>query len=208
MRIADNTKNKLNIDNAKKSARFLHKMFTDLGLKYWMDYGTLLGIVRDKAFIPYDTDIECYMFFKKERDKHRVLKYLDDKGFCYTAKLDNRQGVIIHDKKGYIHMSFGWFKYHPILSKLILKKIFLKLGKRYTQSKSQIIRPFEGEIREKRRLNCWVRSFLPLVFCSKIKTVPFYDFEVCIPGKAEELLEIRYGKEWKTPMKKYKGYTA
>jgi len=208
MRIADNTNIKLNVEEAKRSAKFLHNMFTTLGIKYWMDYGTLLGIVRDKAFIPYDTDVECYMFFKDETDKMKVVEYLKIHGFKIIYDFHTRQGVNSIEKEGYLHMSFGWFKYHPVLSKLIPKRLFLKLGRRYTRQSSEFIRPHEGEIREKRRFNCWVRSFLPLVFCDTIKTVPFYDFEVCIPGRAEELLQIRYGEEWGIPTSKYTGYTV
>lgn len=208
MRIANNEDKILNIEDAKRSAKFLHKMFTELGIKYWMDYGTLLGIVRNKAFIPYDTDIECYMLFKHEMEKHLVMSYLTCHGFRFSVDLDDRQGITIHDREGYIHMSFGWFKHHPILKNILPKNLLIKLGKKYTTSSSELIRPHEGETREKRGFNCWVRSFLPLIFCSRIQTVPFYDFVVCIPDKAEELLEIRYGSDWKIPQKQYKGYTV
>jgi len=34
------------------------QILDDAGVKYWLDYGTLLGAVRDGKFIPWDNDID------------------------------------------------------------------------------------------------------------------------------------------------------
>ncbi|WP_173006648.1 LicD family protein, partial [Lactobacillus helveticus] len=44
-----------------KNFKFLDKLFKQNGFTYYLAYGTLLGAVRHKGFIPWDDDTDIWM---------------------------------------------------------------------------------------------------------------------------------------------------
>ena len=67
---------------------FFDKICTKLNLKYYLAYGTLLGAVRHKGFIPWDDDVDVWM---PRNDFDKLLNYLteehpSDRYFLNTGK--------------------------------------------------------------------------------------------------------------------------
>ena len=54
---------------------YVHNFCEENGLKYIMNYGTLIGAVRHKGFIPWDDDIDIAL---KRSEYNMLLKYLQE----------------------------------------------------------------------------------------------------------------------------------
>lgn len=74
---------------------FFAKQCDAHGIRYWLDYGTLLGAVRHKGFIPWDDDLDVCMM---EPDYEKLLKLMPElfpssEGFIYSDNTFLQLGV-------------------------------------------------------------------------------------------------------------------
>ena len=53
---------------AIEALRQVKEVLDNYDVEYWLDYGTLLGAVRDGKIIPWDNDIDLGMW-KKNKEK-------------------------------------------------------------------------------------------------------------------------------------------
>jgi hypothetical protein len=97
----------LNKDICKKNLFDVKEVLESNHVDYWLMYGTLLGAVRDKDFIEYDSDTDIGLWHESIETFDVVIRQLMEKGFTLirTARRDEIVSVIRDDE----YMDFDFY---------------------------------------------------------------------------------------------------
>ncbi len=67
---------KKNRDDAIKILKIVSDTLNKYNIKYYLDFGTLIGAIRDKGLIPWDDDIDISLL--NESDYHKIPAVLEE----------------------------------------------------------------------------------------------------------------------------------
>lgn len=164
----------------------LHHFFKENGVEYYLDFGTLLGIVRENGFIRHDDDIDLTIRNSPISPK-LLLKKLTMAGFDFVHGF-HAEGRILEATIMWKGLTVDLFFGREDKSKpggLVL------YGCLYDPSVSY---PAPNA-------NTWRAAFFPI----STRAIPyqFHGFEICVPSQTEDMLTIEYGPCWRTPIRNF-----
>lgn len=149
---------------------FMHTLLTENRITHWLNFGTLLGAVRDQDIIPWDEDVDVGIW---EEDVSRVLKLekrILSGGYCVKVnRMPNTQRVC----------SIAIFYSH-------VNSLHLCLNTWTTQDDEACGIEWSG-------------MRLPLDSFREMTTAVLHGKEYPVPGNPEIGLANFYGTDWRTP---------
>lgn len=148
------------------------KIFEKHELNYWLDWGSLLGLIREGKLIRFDTDLD-FGIFLNDLDKIKNMKSdFDEIGYnlCITNCSGGCFPKIYYSQKNNLYADIWLWDYVEDSLRL------MKVNEEY----SKINR-------------------VPKYFYENLETIEFNDIKIKIPSNIEKYLEFRFGKDWRIP---------
>ncbi|GGK05782.1 hypothetical protein GCM10007063_30210 [Lentibacillus kapialis] len=165
--------------------KFIQAM-QDNNYTYWLEFGTLLGAIREQGMLSHDTDIDVAMHAE---DWHPGLEHiLRHDGFKLKKRARLLTGEVIEETYTY---------------KTARVDIF------YAYRKGEHLILYDHETTGNMSPNECIRRFGGLkVYENKVQhfdiaPYPFCDYQACVPGNYYQHLELLYGPHFMIPDKNW-----
>ena len=222
MRVKNNSKKKIDLNFLE-----IIKILNDHKIKYWICQGTLLGIVRDKELIPWDHDIDIAVW-AETISKKRMSEIMLSNNFSLKEKYLIENDLLTFTKKGGREIDINFYQVMTeknsgkkiayvnwYIPKNFICKVIeaLSMAKTYDGRLKYLIRFFYifQTFFKKLKIflihkNIFYRSAgytQPLELLKEFKDIIFCGISLTVPKESEEYLTCVYGKNWKTPKKKF-----
>ena len=175
-------------ENLEVALKILHDVCIEMqvaDIPYWLEGGTLLGIIRENRILPWDNDLDISMNKTDQKKLFRVYIKLKLKGYRISFKRYKRD--IGPFKKGEFRM-LKIRNYKPFLRRGdVVMDIFVKrkVGDDYFWTVG-VKKP--------------VLKSSPAKFTDTLDWIDFRNTKYMIPKDYNGYLSYRYG-DWKTPVK-------
>ncbi|NQV14047.1 LicD family protein [bacterium] len=180
-------------ESEKKAVRFMHDsvaVMNEAGINFWIEGGTLLGALRDQKLIPWDHDLDFGMIYKSEAQMKTLIRRLK-RHFHVSVR------TFPKTEKIWQLGNYRVLKIFPRKNLLPRKALCLDLFVYY-----------EGRLPDTDELVykyvVWDRNaFHRKEFFDTTEDLTFYGATVPVPSNPEKFIEVKYGKDWRTPVKEW-----
>lgn len=172
------------LKRAKRMIRDTIAILDKHNIRYWIDMGTLLGIIRDNELIPWDHDVDIAI---DGSDAYKLLKIKGAFSPFYRIKP-------AEDHSGRLPKPLRSFRVKPLR-----EKIGLLFGKKELHLDMYVKYKVDNDY-------YWIDSFTLKKIESKyydtLDTIEWNGRTYAIPSDVETYLSKRYG-DWRTPVRKF-----
>lgn len=171
----------MSLDTSGRTFRFfkyLTEKFDYYGIRYWLDFGSLLGFARDKKIISHDYDIDIGVWIEDRWKISKIIKSAElDFGYSWTHFIwrDNYCGWEIKPKQDQNHIDI--YYYEKCKNKVLAKPVV------YTNSTDSFWETRNNPFSTK------------AYYFDNLISSTFESIKVKVPKYHKEHLEYVYGKD-------------
>ena len=152
---------------------YLSDLFEQRNITYWMDFGTLLGAVRNNRSIPHDTDGDLCLFLKDRLEIIELSDRMSNDGFHMGPTNNGGDGHIKIYRSSTNHMAVDLFFWN-------------------INPKTGIL--WSGGLNSPKSFPVW--------WVEKLITVKIFDKPIMAPREPKQFLKFRFGPDWRDPKNK------
>ncbi len=174
--------------NQKIARQMLKDVTTILekhNISYWLDFGTLLGIVRENRILPWDSDIDISIFAKDREIVHKkVMPEIKKLNYRIYSRYHATEDEVFRkgDFRSFKVRNYKWFFFKGYV-KLDIFVMYEKNGFLYWKEFGK-------------------RHKIPLSLLDEFDKIDFENKLYTKPKDHDKFLTYHYG-DWKTPNKNY-----
>jgi len=212
-------------DNWYDALNDVSKMLEEYGYTYFVDSGTLLGLIRDGDFISWDNDIDIGLIASCQEHKRLVSlirargsSILDTKYAIYFKINDVDIGINIYSNKGGAYVTKYWsVKADTLLNKMLVGIALTGAGIVNSRAYSGLAGVVKNSLFKllgivmTKHVSDFVLSRLWKTRESHVSADIFEHFirysdtriQTKTPSKYQMYLEEKYGVDWKVPKQDY-----
>lgn len=161
------------------AVKYIEEALINLGVPFYIDFGSLLGVIRDRKFIEWDPDIDYAIVVDKQFEWNKLQGELGKYGFR-KIKEWKQEGIITEQTFQIEKLTVDFFAHYIEGSSM---EAFV-----YSRVKGHIYKNNEFGV---------YSVITPRVFDTT--QVSIGEVSVSVPTNAEEYLASLYNTDWKIP---------
>jgi lipopolysaccharide cholinephosphotransferase len=177
----------------KKAIELLYsvnKILKKSNVTYWIEGGTLLGAIRDNKLIPWDHDLDLGMKFFNQNQMIKLIKELKKEFYVSVKKFKEKKDL-------WILGDYRVLKIYPRKNIFFKSDLCLDLFVYYLDK-------LDSSDEEVYKYVVWDRNaYHKKEFFETIEQIEFYGKTIPVPSNPTKFLEVKYGINWKTPVKEW-----